>query len=132
LHRRLLWIFDSLFLSLQCTSMFASLILKSQKFILFLYPSSLHYRTVKSFFCLLFYLTRTYDSHSWELEQLASRNDGYKVWFQYVSDRVFRMLYMTQTHTIISSPIPIHIRFRCNAWPRFLNIYDIKWVFMYL
>jgi hypothetical protein len=42
----------------------------------------------------IFYLTQTYDSYSYELEELTSSNDEYKIWFQFVLGYAIRISYM--------------------------------------
>ena len=49
-------------------------------------------------YCFNFYLIQTYDPYSYELEQLVSSNDGYKVGFQYVLSYAVCISYMTWTH----------------------------------
>lgn len=58
------------------------------------YPKSEGFLLSHSFYLYI----RTYDSYSYELEQLASNVDEYRVWFQYVLGCILCISYVTRTY----------------------------------
>jgi hypothetical protein len=50
------------------------------------------------FFSSSSYVTLTHDPYLYELEQLASSDDKYRVRFQYILDFTLRISYVIQTH----------------------------------